>query len=122
MAERNPHDDAPGLASRVMTAGLRAVLRAPFAVVALATALAVLAVAYSAAQLGYKTGRHDLVNPKNEYGRLWNEYVKEFGEEDDAVVVVEGESRAAVVPVLQELASVLANENKHFHAVLHGVN
>jgi len=27
-----------------------------------------------------------------------------------------------VVPVLQELASLLSGENKHFHAVLHGVN
>lgn len=122
-AEGNPHgDEKPSLGSRVMTATLRGVLRFPVAVVALATALAVLATAYSTMKLGYKTSRHDLVNPNNEYGRLWNEYVKEFGEEDDAVVVVEGESRAAVVPVLQELASVLGNENKHFHAVLHGVN
>ena len=121
--ERTPRDaDAPSLAARAMTALLRGVLRFPLAIVALATGLAVLATAYSASQLGYKTSRHDLVNPDNEYGRLWNEYVKEFGEEDDAVVVVEGENRAAVVPVLRELASQLANENKHFHAVLHGVN
>ena len=114
MAERTPHREAPGLMSRIMTAGLRGVLRAPFAVVALATALAALAVAYSTMQLGYKTSRHDLVNPKNEYGRLWNEYIKEFGEEDDAVVVVEGESRAAVVPVLQELADGAGRREQAF--------
>jgi len=122
MAERNPHGDAPSLLSRLMTAALRVVLRAPAAAVAVATALTLLAVVYSTLRLGYKTGRHDLVNPDNEYGRLWNEYVKEFGEEDDAVVVVEGDNREAVVPVLQALAASLSNENKHFHAVLHGVN
>lgn len=122
-AERTPPgDETSPLAARAMTALLRLVLRFPFAIVALATGLAVLAVAYSTLKLGYKTSRHDLVNSKGEYGRLWNEYVQEFGEEDDAVVVVEGENRAAVVPVLRELASQLANENKHFHAVLHGVN
>jgi hopanoid biosynthesis associated RND transporter like protein HpnN len=122
-AEGKPRDvESTSIASRVMTSALRGALRYPFAIVALATALAVLATAYSTFRLGYKTSRHDLVNPNNEYGRLWNDYVKEFGEEDDAVVVVEGESRAAVVPVLQELAAMLGNENKHFHAVLHGVN
>jgi len=71
MAERIPHDDdAPSLPSRLMTGLLRGVLRAPVAIVALATGLAALGVAYSSTELGYKTSRHDLVNAKTEYGRL----------------------------------------------------
>ena len=46
------------LAARAMTALLRGALRYPFAVVALATGLAVLATAYSALELGYKQPSH----------------------------------------------------------------
>jgi len=121
-AERKPAADDTSLAARAMT-GLTAItLRYPVAIVVLALVLSGAAGVYSWQHLGYKTSRHDLVNPNNEYGRLWNDYIKEFGEEDDAVVVVEGESRAQVVPVLQELATALGSDNKYFHAVLHGVN
>jgi len=122
MAERMPHREDVSLWSRIMTAVVRLTLRFPAATVTLAVVSALAAGWYSIENLGYRTNRHDLVNPNNEYGRLWNDYIREFGEEDDAVVVVEGENRAAVVPVLQELSTALAGENKHFHAVLHGVN
>ncbi|MGC3966017.1 MAG: MMPL family transporter [Pirellulales bacterium] len=97
-------------------------MRYPLFTIVAGLALTAAAGLYSWKNLGYKTSRHDLVNSNNEYGRLWNDYIQEFGEEDDAVVVVEGENRARVVPVLQELATALSRENKHFHAVLHGVN
>ncbi|GAG12396.1 unnamed protein product, partial [marine sediment metagenome] len=45
-----------------------------------------------------------------------------FGDEDDAVVVVEGPGRESVVPVLEELSSVLSREDQLFHAVLHEVD
>jgi hopanoid biosynthesis associated RND transporter like protein HpnN len=122
MAERMPHGEDESIWSRMMTATVRFTLRFPVATVVLAVVSALVAGWYSIENLGYRTNRHDLVNPKNEYGRLWNDYISEFGDEDDAVVVVEGENRSAVVPVLQELATSLSGENKHFHAVLHGVN
>jgi hopanoid biosynthesis associated RND transporter like protein HpnN len=121
-AERKPAADDQSLAARAMTGLVAFTLRYPVAIVVLALVAGGAASLYSWKHLGYKTSRHDLVNPKNEYGRLWNDYIKEFGEEDDAVVVVEGENRAQVVPVLQELATELAGDNKYFHAVLHGVN
>ncbi len=121
-AERMPHGEDDSMWSRAMTWALRPALRYPTAVLTLGVVSALAASYYSWQQLGYKTSRSDLVNPNNEYSRLWNEYIQEFGDEDDAVVVVEGESRAAVVPVLHDLASTLSGENKHFHAVLHGVN
>ncbi|MCE9606964.1 MAG: MMPL family transporter [Planctomycetia bacterium] len=121
-AERKPAADEHSIAARLMTGLVAITLRYPVAIVVLALVLSGAAGVYSWMHLGYKTSRHDLVNPKNEYGRLWNDYIKEFGEEDDAVVVVEGENRARVVPVLQELATALGSDNKYFHAVLHGVN
>ena len=64
----------------------------------------------------------DLINPKSDYNRLWLEYIKEFGAEDDAVIVVEGKGRDEVVPVLEELSTALAREDRLFHAVLHEVD
>src|SRR5262249_28927048 len=57
-----------------------------------------------------------------DYNRLWIEYINEFGDDDDAVVVVEGESRDQVVPVLQEISQSLARQERLFHAVLHEVD
>ena len=73
-------------------------------------------------KLGYRTSRLDLLNPKSDYNSLWVEYINEFGEDDDAVVVVEGANREQIVPVLQEISSVLAHDDRLFHAVLHGVD
>ena len=100
----------------------RLTLRFPVATLALAIGLAVVSLVYTQQKLGYRTSRVDLVNPDNDYNRLWIEYANEFGDEDDAVVVVEGANRDQVVPVLQEISNLLAREDQLFHAVLHGVN
>src|SRR5581483_5717083 len=100
----------------------RITLAYPMATVALAIGLAIAAMGLTYSKLGYRTSRLDLLNPNNDYNRLWIEYINEFGEEDDAVVVVEGPGREQVVPVLQEISTVLAREDQLFHAVLHGVD
>jgi uncharacterized protein len=100
----------------------RVVLRFPVTTLALAVGLAAVCVVYTFGHLGYKSSRLDLLNPKSDHNRLWIEYVKEFGDEDDAVVVVEGAGRDQVVPVLEELSSALGREKRLFHAVLHEVD
>ncbi len=76
----------------------RVVLRFPVTTLALAVGLSAICVVYTVGHLGYKSSRLDLLNPNSDHNRLWIEYVKEFGDEDDAVVVVEGASRDQVVP------------------------
>lgn len=119
-------DDAPAEKSSLLTWPLvlatRVALRYPMATVALAVGLAIAAMGLTYSKLGYRTSRLDLLNPNNDYNRLWIEYINEFGEEDDAVVVVEGPTREQVVPVLQEVSAALAREDQLFHAVLHGVD
>ncbi|HEY2895482.1 MAG TPA: MMPL family transporter, partial [Pirellulales bacterium] len=100
----------------------RAVLAFPVTTIAICLALAGVACYLTATRLGYQTSRLDLLNPKSNYNRLWIEYIKEFGDEDDAVIVVEGAGREQVVPVLQELSTALAREDRLFHAVLHEVD
>ena len=87
-----------------------------------AVAATVLALGLSVGRLGFRTSRLDLLNPKSSYNRLWIEYINEFGDADDVVVVVEGRDRQQVVPVLEEVSTALAREDRLFEAVLHEVD
>jgi len=91
-------------------------------VLTLAVALALLGVGWSATHLGFRTSRLDLLNPESGCNQLWIEYINEFGDEDDVVVVVEGPGREHVVPVLEELSATLAQQDRFFYAVLHEVD
>lgn len=122
MSAEGPQAAAPSFMERPLVLATRVALAFPYAVVALAVGLAIASMALTYFKLGYRTSRLDLLNPKSDYNRLWVEYINEFGEDDDAVVVVEGESREQIVPVLQEISSVLAHDDRLFHAVLHGVD
>lgn len=102
--------------------GTRLILAFPVATLAITTGLALVALVLTGLQLGYKTSRLDLLNPKSNYNRLWINYIEEFGDDDDAVIVVEGSGRDQVVPVLEELSAALAREDRLFHAVLHEVD
>jgi len=120
-AERMPQTE-PSLLARPLTWLTRLVIRFPVVVVAAAVAAAVFAVVLSVSRLGFRTSRLDLINPDSSYNQLWIEYINEFGDADDVVVVVEGEDRDQVVPVLQEISAALARENRLFRAVLHEVD
>ncbi|MHB1037882.1 MAG: MMPL family transporter [Pirellulales bacterium] len=119
--EATPQTRQPWI-GRLLLAATRAALRYPVFTIALALAAAAAGMVLTGTRLGYRTSRLDLLNPKSDYNRLWIEYIKEFGDEDDAVVVVEGPSREHVVPVLQEISATLAREDRLFHAVLHEVD
>jgi hopanoid biosynthesis associated RND transporter like protein HpnN len=119
-------DDAAPVKTSLLTAPLmlatRFALRFPIATIALAVGLAGVCMWLTSTRLGYRTSRLDLLDPNSDYNRLWIDYINEFGDEDDAVVVVEGPSRDKVVPVLQEISAQLSREDHLFHAVLHGVD
>ena len=70
-------------------------------------------------QLGFRTSRAELLNPDSDYNRRWLEYTKEFGDKEDVVVVVEGESRENIIPALDEIRRSLAQRKDLFGAVLH---
>lgn len=100
----------------------RAVVRYPVAVLAFCVALTAMASLFTAWRLEFHTNRLDLLDPRAGHNRLWVDYIKEFGHQDDVVVVVQGSGRREVVPVLEELSNELIHEDQLFHAVLHQVN
>ena len=111
-----------GRIARLLVAWTRLCLKAPAAVITIAVITAGVAGLLTQQHLGYKVSRVDLLDPESEYNRLWIEYLAEFGEDDDAVIVVEGPSRAMVVDVLGEVSEELSQEGSLFHSVLHEVD
>ncbi|MFM9194750.1 MAG: hypothetical protein ACKOWG_03205, partial [Planctomycetia bacterium] len=120
-AEDHPHATT-SLLGRALVAWTRLCLRAPVAILLGAVLSAVAAGAYTAQSLGYKVSRVDLLDPKSDYNKLWIDYIQEFGEDDDAVGVVEGPARDRVVKVLEELSREVAQNDALFRSVLHEVD
>ncbi|MCC7087391.1 MAG: MMPL family transporter [Pirellulales bacterium] len=114
--------ESRSILSPAIIAITRLALNYPLATLAVAIGISVACVALTASQLNYKSSRLDLLNPNSDYNRLWIEYLEEFGDEDDAVIVVEGANRDAVVPVLSELSAAMNEEKRLFHAILHEVD
>ena len=124
-----PTDQAPtathattSLLGQALLMWTRLCLRAPMVIVLAAVISAVAAGAWTAQSLGYKVSRVDLLDPKSDYNKLWIDYIREFGEDDDAVVVVEGPTRDRVVNVLEELSREVAQDGDRFRSVLHEVD
>src|SRR5438132_10034085 len=55
--------------------------------------------------LEYRTQRSDLISPNKDYHKRWREYLAEFGNDDDIVVVVQGSNRQQMQQALEALAA-----------------
>ena len=104
-AERTPHADDSLLAAP-LHALTEWTLRAPATVLVGACALALLCVALTANGLTFKTSRLDLLNPRSEYNQRWLAYLAEFGDSDDACVVVRAERKNDLAAAIDDLAEV----------------
>jgi hopanoid biosynthesis associated RND transporter like protein HpnN len=116
LAERTPHAD-DSLLAQPLAALTAWTLCAPRAVLAGAVAVALLATAVTVSGLTFKTSRLDLLNPRSEYNRRWLAYLAEFGNRDDAVVVVRAEQREDLVATIDKLAAKLREEPQYFESV-----
>ncbi len=111
-----------GAVARALVAWTHCCLRSPWAVVGVALLTAALSAGWTVRSLGYKVNRNDLVDPGSDYNRLWIDYVAEFGEDDDAVIVVETPSRAETIRVLEEVSAEVARDGELFRSVFHAVD
>ena len=111
-----------GPVARALVAWTHCCLRSPWAVVGVALLTAALSAGWTVRSLGYKVNRNDLVDPGSDYNRLWIDYVAEFGEDDDAVIVVETPSRAETIRVLEEVSAEVARDGELFRSVFHAVD
>ncbi len=93
------------------------ILQAPQATLVVCTALACLCVGIAVNGLEFKTSRLDLLSRRSEYNRRWLSYQAEFGEQDDAVIVVQGDSPQSIQPALDDLATELKKNSANFGSV-----
>src|SRR5262245_8593274 len=72
--------------------------------------------------LAFQTQRNDLLGPKKASFQRWQQYVDEFGDDDDMVVVVQGANRARMEEALEHLAAELRKEPEHFDRLFYKVD
>src|SRR6478736_6726822 len=110
-AERNPPDER-SLLSRPLELLTAATLRAPAWVIAIAVAVTLIALLITGNGLEFKTSRLDLLNAKSAYNQRWLAYLEEFGDRDDAVVVVQSADPALLRKVLDDLGEQLRERGR----------
>ncbi len=105
--------------SSILAGMTSVVVRFPRTTLLLALLAAGVSVWLCVTQLGFRTSRAELLSPKSDYNRRWIEYTKEFTEKEDVVIVVEGDSREQIVPVMDDVYRRLCRHGDLFGAILH---
>ena len=96
--------------------------RFPVAVLVTAAILACAGLYWSHENLGLKMSRLDLINPNSSFNLLWLDYIDEFGDDNEVIVVVEGTENNDVIAVLQLLSDKIAEFPEFYQGILHGVD
>jgi hopanoid biosynthesis associated RND transporter like protein HpnN len=104
MKPEQAHPEETALVSRLLVALVDHVCRFPRLVLAVSILLALASVGAFAAFLQYQTHRSDLINPNKDCQQRWRQYLAEFGDDDDIVVVVKGADRQRMCQALEALA------------------
>ncbi|MFM7148312.1 MAG: MMPL family transporter, partial [Gemmataceae bacterium] len=107
---------------RYLIALVEQVCRRPWLVVTVAVGLAIASLLAAFTHLHYQTSRDDLVSGRKEYKQRWDRYVAEFGEDDDIVVVVQGEDRERMKQAVDAVAGRLASHPLLFDRLFHKVD
>lgn len=100
----------PSLFRRLLVSVVLGSCRAPRVVVAAAAVLCGLSL-WGASRLDYRLERSDLVSPHKGYQQRWRQYLAEFGEDDDIVVVVRGGPRERMQAALESLADGMSRRS-----------
>jgi hypothetical protein len=85
----------------------RTIIRWPIAFVATSLALAVVAGAYAVSRLEFRTSRNDLIGRESQYWRNYSEYAREFRDEEDYIILAEGNDPSRNQAAIDALAAAL---------------
>lgn len=115
---QSPHT-RPDLLTRTIVGLVEWIGRHP--VLVLLACLGVVAASVNVAwnRLEYHTQRNDLLSAEKECQKRWQHYLDAFGDDDDMVVVVEGNDRSAMVAALDSIAEKVKARPDRFDRVFH---
>ena len=115
-AERMPPDDSP--LSQPLKWLTELTLRYPAAALWGAGLLTLVSLVITLNGLKFKTSRLDLLNPESRYNQRWLAYLDEFGNRDDAVIVVRSQDAAAVTAAIDDLTKEISQQPHLFDSLL----
>ena len=107
---------------RLLVRLVSAVCRFPRLVLVLALCGCAVSLFASSQFLHYRTERSDLVNPHKVYQQRWRQYLQEFGDDDDIVVVVQGSDRPRMELALEALAHEISQRSQLFDRLFYKVD
>jgi hopanoid biosynthesis associated RND transporter like protein HpnN len=107
---------------RLLTGLVTAVCWYPWPVLIVSLLVAALSVGFFCTNLEYRTQRSDLVNPNKESQRRWQQYLAEFGDDDDMVVVVQGRDEARMKAALDDVARHVRERDDLFDRLFYRVD
>src|SRR5262249_47016478 len=114
--------EPPTVVQRLLMGLVGAVCRVPWLVLGVTLILCGLAAYSSLTRLEYRTKRSDLINPRKDYQQRWQDYVTEFGDDDDIVVVVQGHDHRKMKQALEALAARVARRPDRFDRLFYKVD
>jgi hopanoid biosynthesis associated RND transporter like protein HpnN len=115
-------EDQGRIVHRLLAAFVGGVCSRPRLVLAAALVLCGLSVYLAATRLQYQTHRDDLIDPGKECQKRWRQYLAEFGDDDDLVVVVRGADREAMKLALDDVAARIAARPELFDRLFYKVD
>jgi hopanoid biosynthesis associated RND transporter like protein HpnN len=107
---------------RLLVALVSAVCRWPALVLAVSITVVALSAYAAGTRLQYKTQRNDLISPRKESQQLWRQYLAEFGDDDDMVLVVRGNERPRMEAALESLADKVRKRPELFDRLFYKVD
>ncbi len=119
--ERERGEEA-ALLPRVLVRVVEGVCRYPGLALTVALLACALSVYVSWTRLEFRTQRSDLISPHKDFQKRWLAYLKEFGDDDDMVVVVQGQDRALMEKALETLAERVQGQPKLFDRLFYKVD
>ena len=101
--QANFSEEVPFL-PRILSGIVDRVARYPLLTLIVVGTMLVLSVAAACTRLTFLTHRNDLVSPTKKHQHLWQQYIDEFGDDDDLVVVLKGGKRSRMQEAMEDLA------------------
>src|ERR1043165_843542 len=118
MSEAAEHEEA-GVIPRALAWTVGLICAHPWLVLCLTLASCAVCGIYTWTNLTYLTHRNDLISNKKEYLKRWHQYVEEFGDDDDMVVVIRGDDRKKMENAIEAVATAINARPESFNRLFY---